>query len=164
MTRIAVVGGGKIGEALVAGLIDSGRAIKDLVVAEQDAERAKELAARYGIRATAAVADAAASFAVFVTPCADAAAASAEDAAAAALAAASSLLPLALLREIFVFSQVLDILCRSGTLRASLHRPWDERVQLGGLDPASHTGFQLLHGRIVTALSLVSKASLKACT
>lgn len=59
MTRIAVVGGGKIGEALVAGLIDSGRAIKDLVVAEQDAERAKELAARYGIRATTAVADAA---------------------------------------------------------------------------------------------------------
>ncbi len=57
MTRIAVVGGGKIGEALVAGLIDSGRAIKDLVVIEQDSGRAEEIASRYGIRTTTTVAD-----------------------------------------------------------------------------------------------------------
>ncbi|WP_068276480.1 pyrroline-5-carboxylate reductase [Aldersonia kunmingensis] len=52
MTRIAVIGGGKIGEALIAGLLESGRATKDLVVAEHLEARAKELAANYGIRVT----------------------------------------------------------------------------------------------------------------
>ncbi|WP_043808290.1 pyrroline-5-carboxylate reductase [Rhodococcus triatomae] len=58
MTRIAVIGGGRIGEALIAGLAKAGHAAKDLVVAEQYPPRAQELAGRYGIRATT-VADAA---------------------------------------------------------------------------------------------------------
>ncbi|MBJ8347868.1 pyrroline-5-carboxylate reductase [Antrihabitans sp. YC2-6] len=58
MTRIAVVGGGKIGEALLAGLLEAGTATKDLVVAEPMAARAEELARLFGIRVTT-VADAA---------------------------------------------------------------------------------------------------------
>ncbi|TSD99548.1 pyrroline-5-carboxylate reductase [Skermania sp. ID1734] len=58
MTRIAVLGGGKIGEALVAGLLEAGRAAKDLVVAEHYPARAAELAERFGIRVTT-IADAA---------------------------------------------------------------------------------------------------------
>ncbi|MFH5211058.1 pyrroline-5-carboxylate reductase [Antrihabitans sp. NCIMB 15449] len=58
MTRIAVIGGGRIGEALVAGLLEAGRATKDLVVAEQMPARAKELAQEFGVRVTT-VADAA---------------------------------------------------------------------------------------------------------
>lgn len=52
MTRVAVIGGGRIGEALVAGLIESGWPIKDLVVAERVAERAAEIADRFGVRVT----------------------------------------------------------------------------------------------------------------
>ncbi|HEY5858542.1 MAG TPA: pyrroline-5-carboxylate reductase [Aldersonia sp.] len=59
MTRIAVLGGGKIGEALVAGLLESGRHARDLVVAEPRETRAKELANVYGIRTTGDIADAA---------------------------------------------------------------------------------------------------------
>ncbi|MEV0331423.1 pyrroline-5-carboxylate reductase [Nocardia sp. NPDC050717] len=58
MTRIAVVGGGRIGEALIAGLLESGRATKDLVVAEPVAPRAAQLAERFKIRATGSIADA----------------------------------------------------------------------------------------------------------
>ena len=58
MTRIAVIGGGRIGEALIAGLFESGRGVEDLVVAEPVAARAQELADRFGIRVTD-VADAA---------------------------------------------------------------------------------------------------------
>ncbi|MEC3919600.1 pyrroline-5-carboxylate reductase [Nocardia sp. CDC160] len=59
MTRIAVIGGGRIGEALIAGLLESGRANKDLVVVEPVATRAELLAERFGIRATTDIADAA---------------------------------------------------------------------------------------------------------
>lgn len=59
MTRIAVIGGGRIGEALIAGLLESGRASKDLVVVEPVPARAELLADRFGIRATGVVADAA---------------------------------------------------------------------------------------------------------
>ncbi|MFZ2178808.1 MAG: pyrroline-5-carboxylate reductase [Rhodococcus sp. (in: high G+C Gram-positive bacteria)] len=52
MTRIAVIGGGKIGEALISGLLQAGHAVKDLVVAEQYPERADELAAEYSVRVT----------------------------------------------------------------------------------------------------------------
>lgn len=58
MTRIAVIGGGRIGEALIAGLLKTDHAVKDLVVAESYPARARELAGRYGIRVTT-VADAA---------------------------------------------------------------------------------------------------------
>ncbi|MBF6365090.1 pyrroline-5-carboxylate reductase [Nocardia puris] len=59
MTRIAVIGGGRIGEALVAGLLESGRANKDLVVVEPHADRAEVLAGRFGVRVTPDAADAA---------------------------------------------------------------------------------------------------------
>ncbi|MFC9439897.1 pyrroline-5-carboxylate reductase [Nocardia sp. NPDC057030] len=59
MTRIAVIGGGRIGEALIAGLLESGRLAKDLVVVETFAERAAQIAERFGVRVTDSVADAA---------------------------------------------------------------------------------------------------------
>ncbi|MBY6413646.1 pyrroline-5-carboxylate reductase [Rhodococcus sp. BP-252] len=52
MTRIAVIGGGRIGEALIAGLLESGHAVRDLVVAEKFEARAAELASTYGILTT----------------------------------------------------------------------------------------------------------------
>lgn len=52
MTRIAVIGGGKIGEALISGLLQAGHAVKDLVVAEQYPARAEELVAEYSVRVT----------------------------------------------------------------------------------------------------------------
>ncbi|MCP9622586.1 pyrroline-5-carboxylate reductase [Nocardia otitidiscaviarum] len=58
MTRIAVIGGGRIGEALVAGLLESGRASKDLVVVEPVPARADVLAQRFGSRVTDSVSDA----------------------------------------------------------------------------------------------------------
>ncbi|RJO76561.1 pyrroline-5-carboxylate reductase [Nocardia panacis] len=59
MTRIAVIGGGRIGEALVAGLLESGRAAKDLVIVEPHADRATQLASRFEVRVTESVEDAA---------------------------------------------------------------------------------------------------------
>ncbi|GAB2646273.1 pyrroline-5-carboxylate reductase [Nocardia goodfellowii] len=59
MTRIAVIGGGRIGEALIAGLLESGRAGKDLVVVETHMDRAELIASRFGVRVTHSVADAA---------------------------------------------------------------------------------------------------------
>jgi pyrroline-5-carboxylate reductase len=58
MTRIAVIGGGRIGEALVAGLLESGRAVKDIVIVEPHADRAALIADRFGVRVTGSVADA----------------------------------------------------------------------------------------------------------
>ena len=58
MARIAIIGGGSIGEALLAGLIRAGRQVKDLVVAEKDPERAKYLSETYSVLVTG-VADAA---------------------------------------------------------------------------------------------------------
>jgi pyrroline-5-carboxylate reductase len=59
MTRIAVIGGGRIGEALIAGLLESGRASKDLVVVETFSERAELIANRFGVRVTNSATDAA---------------------------------------------------------------------------------------------------------
>jgi len=47
MARIAIIGGGNIGEALLSGLLRAGRQTKDLVVAEKDPARAKQLAEKY---------------------------------------------------------------------------------------------------------------------
>ena len=58
MARIAIIGGGSIGEALLAGLIRAGRQVKDLVVAEKDQDRAKYLSETYSVFVTT-VADAA---------------------------------------------------------------------------------------------------------
>ncbi|MGB3355380.1 MAG: pyrroline-5-carboxylate reductase [Mycobacterium sp.] len=57
MPRIAIIGGGSIGEALLAGLLRSGKQVKDLVVAERDVKRAKYVADKYAVRVTT-VADA----------------------------------------------------------------------------------------------------------
>ncbi|HVL84980.1 MAG TPA: pyrroline-5-carboxylate reductase [Pseudonocardia sp.] len=51
MTRIAVLGAGKIGEALLAGLLSAGRAADDLVFTERHPERARELTDRLGVAA-----------------------------------------------------------------------------------------------------------------
>ncbi|QIS06462.1 pyrroline-5-carboxylate reductase [Nocardia brasiliensis] len=59
MTRIAVIGGGRIGEALIAGLLESGRLAKDLVVVEPATERAAQIAEQFSVRVTDSVADAA---------------------------------------------------------------------------------------------------------
>lgn len=52
MSRIAIVGGGSMGEALLAGLLRSGYQVKDLVVAERVPQRAAYLAETYAIRVT----------------------------------------------------------------------------------------------------------------
>ncbi|MEV3901916.1 MULTISPECIES: pyrroline-5-carboxylate reductase [unclassified Mycobacterium] len=58
MSRIAIIGGGSMGEALLSGLLRAGRHVKDLVVAEKYSDRAKFLADKYSVFVTS-VADAA---------------------------------------------------------------------------------------------------------
>ncbi len=58
MARIAIIGGGSIGEALLSGLLRAGRQVKDLVVAEKNPDRARQLAETYSVLVTS-VADAA---------------------------------------------------------------------------------------------------------
>jgi pyrroline-5-carboxylate reductase len=48
---IAVLGAGKIGEALLSGLLTGGRRVDDLMFTERHPERAAELTTRYGVRA-----------------------------------------------------------------------------------------------------------------
>ena len=50
MARIAIIGGGGMGEALLAGLLRAGRQVKDLVVAERLADRADYLSNKYSVR------------------------------------------------------------------------------------------------------------------
>lgn len=52
MARIAIIGGGSIGEALLSGLLRGGRQVKDMVVAERAAERAKYLSEMYSVLVT----------------------------------------------------------------------------------------------------------------
>lgn len=52
MARIAIIGGGSIGEALLSGLLRAGRHVKDLVVSEKLPERAKYLSDKYGVLVT----------------------------------------------------------------------------------------------------------------
>lgn len=52
MARIAIIGGGSIGEALLSGLLRAGRQVKDLVVAEKTPERAKYLSDKYAVLVT----------------------------------------------------------------------------------------------------------------
>lgn len=49
MARIAIIGGGSIGEALLSGLLRAGRQVRDLVVVERVPERAKYLADTYSV-------------------------------------------------------------------------------------------------------------------
>jgi pyrroline-5-carboxylate reductase len=50
-TVIAVLGAGKIGEALLSGLLGGGSRVDELMFSERHEDRAKELTTRYGIRA-----------------------------------------------------------------------------------------------------------------
>src|SRR3984957_8522165 len=58
MARIAIIGGGSIGEALLSGLLRAGRQAKDLVVAERIGDRATYLADTYSVLVTSSVTDA----------------------------------------------------------------------------------------------------------
>lgn len=51
MTKIAVIGGGKIGEALIGGLLSGDYDPADIVVANRRPERSDELKERYGVTA-----------------------------------------------------------------------------------------------------------------
>ncbi|MET9228496.1 pyrroline-5-carboxylate reductase [Lentzea sp. NPDC003310] len=51
MTKIAVLGAGKIGEALLSGLLQGGRAASDLLFTEKHESRAKALTEQYGFEA-----------------------------------------------------------------------------------------------------------------
>src|ERR1700742_4896794 len=50
MTIVAVLGAGKIGEALLSGLLQAGRAADDLLFTERYPARSEELTKRYGVR------------------------------------------------------------------------------------------------------------------
>src|SRR3954471_5602749 len=50
-SRIAIVGVGNMGEAVLSGLVRSGRAPGDLFAGVRRAERGEELAQRYGVHA-----------------------------------------------------------------------------------------------------------------
>src|SRR4051794_9068408 len=56
MQRIAIIGGGRIGEALLSGLLSAGWS--DIVVTGRRSERVGELAERYGVEATTSNGDA----------------------------------------------------------------------------------------------------------
>jgi len=49
VSRIAIIGGGNIGEALLAGLLRSGRQVKDMVVAERVSARGRYLSETYSV-------------------------------------------------------------------------------------------------------------------
>ena len=48
--RVAVVGAGKMGEALLSGMLRGGRRVEDVIVTARRAERAELLRERYGVR------------------------------------------------------------------------------------------------------------------
>jgi pyrroline-5-carboxylate reductase len=50
---IAVIGAGKMGEALISGLMKAGARPDDIVITERDEARAQELSQRYGVKAVA---------------------------------------------------------------------------------------------------------------
>ncbi|TGD88941.1 pyrroline-5-carboxylate reductase [Mycolicibacterium sp. CH28] len=73
MARIAIIGGGSMGEAILAGLLRAGRQVKDLVVSERMPERARYLADKYSVRvATVAEAAETAGFVIVAVKPADA--------------------------------------------------------------------------------------------
>ncbi len=57
MVRIAIIGGGNMGEALLSGLLRAGRPVKDLVISEKSPERAEYLAQTFSVQ-VASLADA----------------------------------------------------------------------------------------------------------
>jgi len=57
MSRIAIIGGGHMGEALLGGLLRAGHQVRDLVLAEREPDRADHLSRTYSVR-VAPIADA----------------------------------------------------------------------------------------------------------
>lgn len=51
MSRIAIIGGGNMGEALLAGILRAGHPAKNVVISERVSERAEHLARTYSVRA-----------------------------------------------------------------------------------------------------------------
>jgi pyrroline-5-carboxylate reductase len=91
MARIAIIGGGNMGEALLSGLLRAGRPVKDLVVSEKTSARAEFLSQAYSVR-VASLEDAVenAGFVILAVKPADVEAVVAELAAAAARAEGDS--------------------------------------------------------------------------
>jgi pyrroline-5-carboxylate reductase len=91
MARIAIIGGGNMGEALLAGLINSGHPARDLVVAEKSTGRSEYLTRTYSVR-VAPLADAVetAEFLILAVKPGDVESVAAEIAAVAAAADATS--------------------------------------------------------------------------
>ncbi len=52
MTKIAILGGGQIGEALTSGLVESGFNASDITVTNRTASRGEELKSNYGVNVT----------------------------------------------------------------------------------------------------------------
>jgi pyrroline-5-carboxylate reductase len=52
--RVAILGAGKMGEALLSGLLRAGRAVDDLVFSEKHDERIEHLTSTYGVKVVAA--------------------------------------------------------------------------------------------------------------
>jgi pyrroline-5-carboxylate reductase len=50
MPKVAILGGGVMGEAILAGILAAGWGIEDVAVTERSAVRANEIAERYGVR------------------------------------------------------------------------------------------------------------------
>src|SRR5699024_8672256 len=65
MARIAIIGGGNMGEALLSGLLRAGRPVKDMVVAERAPEQSRHLSDTYAVLVTS-VADAVENAAVVI--------------------------------------------------------------------------------------------------
>jgi len=66
MTKLAILGAGKLGEALLSGLLRAGRPAEDVAVVVRRAERAKQLEERYGVRSVSS-AEAAAADVLLIT-------------------------------------------------------------------------------------------------
>lgn len=58
MAKLAIIGGGKMGEALLGGLIHAGWSASDVAVGEQHSDRCHELTEAYGAHATTDLAEA----------------------------------------------------------------------------------------------------------
>ncbi|MCV7177268.1 pyrroline-5-carboxylate reductase [Mycolicibacterium sphagni] len=87
MARIAIIGGGSMGEAILSGLLRAGRQVKDLVVSERMPERAQYLGEKYSVQcATVSEAVETAGFVIVAVKPADAESVVAEIAEAAAQA------------------------------------------------------------------------------
>jgi pyrroline-5-carboxylate reductase len=58
VTTLAVIGAGKLGEALIAGVLASGWAADDITIVEADPARSAQLADQYGVRTSTSITDA----------------------------------------------------------------------------------------------------------